>query len=109
MSTVSASSLAVRRLGRDRTHIDRETMDGALECDSTVEAPQLQHGGGFRQIEAGPTQCESVVSMPVASVPPTVLASSGVNSAQSHGRRVVPVPQSSGTPRSIHDIEGRQF
>ena len=76
MSIVPASSLAIRCLGRDCTHVDRETMD-----DPMVEAPQLQHGDGFRQIEAGPTQCDSVVSMPVASVPPTVLASSGASAS----------------------------
>ena len=43
MSIVPASSLAIRCLGRDCTHVDRETMD-----DPTVEAPQLQHGDGFR-------------------------------------------------------------
>ena len=86
MSTVPASSLAIRCLGRDRTHVDHETMD-----DPTVEA--------------GPTQCDSAVSMPVASagaVRRLVL----VSSAQSHGRRVVLVPQSSGTPRSLQDVEG---
>ena len=85
MSTVPASSLAIRCLGRDRTHVDRETMD-----DPTVEAPQLQDG----QIVAGPTQCDSAVSMPAASVG-AVRRLVLVSSAQSHGRRVVLVPQSS--------------
>ena len=96
MSIVPASSLAIRCLGRDRTHVDRETTD-----DPTVEAPQLQDG----QIVAGPTQCDSAVSLPGASVG-VVRRLVLVSSAQSHGRRVVLVPQSSGTPRSIQDVEG---
>ena len=94
VSTVPASSLAIRCLGRDRTHVDRETMD-----DPTVEAPQLQDG----QIVAGPTQCDSAVSMPAASVG-AVRRLVLVSSAQSHGRRVVLVPQSSGTPQSIQTM-----